>query len=81
MYEYATMVGSIGLTKKVEEATPDEITKAITIGLGKTTTNIMKAYDTFQGGGWEIISHQITLVSHTLVVTYLARRPKQPKPS
>jgi len=80
MFEYATLVSTIGLTKKAEEATPAELAKVVSVSLGKAVATTAKGLEKLQGGGWEIISHQITPVSHTLVVSFLCKREKRETP-
>jgi hypothetical protein len=81
IYEYATLVSTIGLTKKAEDATPQELAKIISMSLGKVVANTTKGLDKLRGGGWEIINHQMTYIGHALVITFLIKRPKtQPLP-
>ena len=70
------MLQTINLTKQAEEALPAEVAKSMAVSFAKVLQSTSKGMETFQGGGWEIVSHQITRIGHTLFVTFIIRRPK-----
>ena len=77
MYEYSVMVKTADLNPEtLATATKDELSKAILVALGGAISELSKGVDTFQGGGWEIISHQLTRFEHHLFASFLLRRQK-----
>ena len=44
------MVYNIGLRGRAEEALPDELSKDLTVALGKTVHRVTKGMQLFQGG-------------------------------
>ena len=77
MYEYSVMVKTTDLNPEVlATATKDELSKAILAALGGAISELSKGIDTFQGGGWEIVSHQLTGFEHHLFTSFLLRRQK-----
>jgi len=77
MYEYSVMVKTADLKPEaLATATKDELSKGIGGALGEAISELSKGMDTFQGGGWEIISHQLTTFEHHLFASFLLRRQK-----
>lgn len=77
MFEYGTILQTINLTKQAEEALPAELAKGLGMSFARLMQKVSKGLETFQGGGWEILSHQITRIGHSLFVTFIIRRPKK----
>jgi len=77
MYEYSLMVKTADLNPEaLATATKDELSKGIGVALGGVIRELSKGMETFQGGGWEIISHQLTGFEHHLFASFLLRRQK-----
>ena len=77
MYEYSVMVKTAELNPEaLATATKDELSKTIGVALGGAMSELSKGMETFQGGGWEIISHQLTRFEHHLFSSFLLRRQK-----
>jgi len=77
MYEYSVMVKTVDLNPEaLATANKDELSKGILGALGGAISELSKGMDAFQGGGWEIVSHQLTRFEHRLVASFLLRRQK-----
>lgn len=77
MYEYSLMVKTADLNpERLATASKDELSKGIMGALGGAIGELSKGMETFQGGGWEIISHQLTSFEHHLFASFLLRRKK-----
>jgi hypothetical protein len=77
MYEYSMMVKAADLNPEaLATANRNELSKGILGALGGAISELSKGMDTFQGGGWEIVSHQLTRFEHHLVASFLLRRQK-----
>jgi hypothetical protein len=77
MYEYSMMVKTADLSPEaLATANKDELSKGILGALGAAVSELSKGMDTFQGGGWEIISHQLTRFENHLFASFLLRRQK-----
>lgn len=77
MYEYSMMVKTTDLNPEaLATANKDELSKGIGVAVGGAISELLKGMDTFQGGGWEIISHQLTAFEHHLFASFLLRRQK-----
>ena len=77
MYEYSLIseVADVKL-EKVATATNDEFTKNLQASLSGVIFRVTERMKAFQGGGWEIMSHQLTSLGSFLVVSFLIRRQK-----
>ena len=53
--------------------------KAVSFGkdFAQIGTDLTHALDTFSGGGWEAVSHDLTIIANTIMFTFLVRRPKK----
>jgi hypothetical protein len=75
MYEYAIMSETIALKPLVAKNK-----KELLDGLGMALVRIMdvvhKSLRTYEGGGWEILSHDLTKLEHHFLITFLTRRQK-----
>ena len=77
MYEYSLMVKTADVKlEALATATTDELTQNVAVALGGVIDEVSKSMKSFQGGDWEIISHQLTRLDHYLVASFLLRRPK-----
>ena len=77
MYEYSMMIKTADLPlETLAAATKDELSKAILGALGGAVSGLSKGMETFQGGGWEITSHQLTRFDSRLFASFLLRRQK-----
>ncbi len=77
MAEYNMMLNTIELKPGVAEATADEISKDLTMHLGEISQGMSKATESFQGGGWEVVSHALTRIDSHLILSFLIRRDKK----
>jgi hypothetical protein len=72
MAEYNTVSSCILLKHDIENATVEEIGESVNQALYQavqTTAKELKA----QGGGWNIISHELTKLGNNLIVSFLLR--------
>ncbi|MCK4529452.1 hypothetical protein KAW18_18970 [candidate division WOR-3 bacterium] len=77
MYEYSLMVKTADVKlEALATATTDELTQNVAVALGGVIDEVSKSMKLFQGGDWEIISHQLTRLDRYLVASFLLRRPK-----
>lgn len=77
MVEYGVMAGSAELKPEIKTAPSDQVTQALTAILSNELNKVNKAVNSFQGGGWEIISHELTRIDSHVIVSFLVRREKQ----
>lgn len=78
MYEYSLIseVADVKL-EKVAITNKDGFTKNLQASLSSVIFRVKeRMMADFQGGDWEIISHQLNNLDRYLVVTFLIRRPK-----
>jgi len=79
-YDYVLtyVPANLGMSWLQFEALTDE-QKAVAFGQpwGKVTSDLSKALDTLDGGGWEAVSHDLLIFGNTLIVSFLTRRRKQ----
>jgi len=77
MYEYSVMVKTTDVkSEELATATGDKLSQIVGVVLGNTANEVSKGVESFQGGGWEIISHQLTRFDHHFVTSFLLRRQK-----
>jgi hypothetical protein len=74
MAEYGMMVQNIEIKPGMADAAPSEISQSLTVGLGQIVQKASKGLETFQGGGWAIVSHALTSVDRHLILTFLIHR-------
>jgi len=72
--EYAFLVTTLTLTPGLADATSAEVSKGLGTALGPFGEQLAKSVPSFQGGGFEIVSHDLTRIDRHLVVTLLLRR-------
>ena len=77
MREYCTMVQTITLKPGLADATSNEVSQGIAVGLNNIVQKVTKGMQKLQGGGWEMVSHQLTRIDRHLVVSFLLYRDKQ----
>lgn len=75
-YQYAAMAQPIRLSKEVLDMGTPDFGIDLSNGLLHTTVGVSNSLPTFEGGGWEIVSHSVAEIQGHLVVTYLLRRPR-----
>ncbi|MEW6567340.1 MAG: hypothetical protein AB1449_04065 [Chloroflexota bacterium] len=49
--------------------------------MAKITADLGKELNSFQGGGWKINSHSVTIHSGLVIATFLLSRPKTSSPA
>ena len=74
MSEYATVVTNVDLKPEAYSQTGDKLAQSLTLTLSKVLKNTTKARESFQGGRWDILSHQIFRIGDHLLVSFLLRR-------
>ena len=77
MYEYGIIARTVNLNlEALSTATADRLTLDLGVGLKETVDQVSEGMKSFEGGDWEIISHQLTRIDHHLLISFLLRRPK-----
>jgi len=74
--QYATLVQVGELEALVSDMTSREAALSMTKALGELVNKVTQAIGTLDGGGWEIVSHEITAISKHLIVSFLVKREK-----
>jgi hypothetical protein len=74
MAEYGMIVTSIDLKPGIEDAAKEEIGVSLTNALGQVVQKTSKGLPSLQGGGWEIVSHNLMRLQSHLIVSLLIRR-------
>lgn len=74
--EYATLVEVGELQKGIEDMKSKDVAVSMISGLGGLVNKVSDAIKTLDGGGWEIVSHEITVISKHLIVSFLLKRQK-----
>ena len=72
--EYAFLTTSITISQEIADATGGEVSRSIGGALGPFGEELGRALPEFQGGGWEVVSHDLTRIDFHLVVSLLLRR-------
>ena len=75
-YEYSIGFQTLEMGPGLAGASGDEVNDELTRQVGSTVRDLAEALQTLEGGGWEIISHDITSLDGRLVASFLTRRPK-----
>jgi hypothetical protein len=74
--EYSIMVHTIQLKPGIGDATSDEVSQGLTIALAQVIQTVGKAAQSLEGGGWDVISHEITRLDRHVVISFLLSRSK-----
>ncbi len=75
MAEHRLMLFAMKLLPDVLEASSNEIGRGLTLSLGRILdADISKRLDSLEGGGWEIVSHNLTTMDQHLIFSFLIRR-------
>ena len=75
MAEHRLMLFAMKLLPDVLEASSNEIGRGLTLSLGRILDeDISKRLDSLEGGGWEIVSHNLTTMDQHLIFSFLIRR-------
>jgi len=74
--EYATLVQVGELEAHISDLAPEDVALSFTKALGGLVHKVTQAIKTLDGGGWQIMSHEITAISKHLIVTFLVKRQK-----
>ena len=76
MAEYAVMGGYVELKPDVFTAPCNQVTETIIASVNHELEKTKKGLKSFLGGGWEIVSHEVTRIEHCLVVSFIVCRGK-----
>ncbi len=75
MAEYGFIIQTIDIKPGTEDATADELSQTMAIGLNKVVQSAAKGLSNLPGGGsGEILSHNLTRIGSHLVVSFLFHR-------
>jgi hypothetical protein len=76
-YEYTTIQTAIDFSPEDAKLDASGLCKLITLNLNKPMMLLPENLNEVRGGHWEIISHTFLLLGNHLIVSFLARRPRQ----
>ncbi len=74
--QYSVLVQVVTLGPNAEDATDAELQRELSVGLLQQVGGLEEATSKFQGGGWQIVSHDVTPIGRRLLTTFLLHRPK-----
>ena len=57
MKEYGFMVHTVEINPDADDASSEEVSKAMAVGLNQILRKALKGLPAVRGGGWEIASH------------------------
>jgi hypothetical protein len=76
MTEYGMMTTTFKLKEELEGITSDEISQSLSLGTHEYLKSLPASLDSFEGGGWRVVSHALTKIDSHLVLTFLIYRDK-----
>lgn len=76
MIEYTTMIQTFELPPEVIEMKGIEFSKKLGDSIELVARKVTKAAESVDGGGWEILSHDIIRFGQFLSVSFLLKRIK-----
>ncbi|MCJ7769548.1 MAG: hypothetical protein MUO92_03610 [Dehalococcoidales bacterium] len=74
MTEYTTVTKALVIQKDVEQLTINELQQIMTQAIAGITEEVSKALKTLDGGGWEIVSRELTKFDTKFIVSFLLKR-------
>jgi len=74
MSEYSMMVQTAELKPGIADMTTNEVSQSLSQAFGQAVSKAAQGANTVAGGGWEILSHEITRLDRHLVVSFLLKR-------
>jgi len=74
MAEYAVLATTGELKVGMADASANEVSQSVTVVLNQIVQKAAKGMEKLQGGGWDIVSHEVTRIDRHLVVSFLLRR-------
>ncbi|HEY40609.1 MAG TPA: hypothetical protein G4O18_01975 [Dehalococcoidia bacterium] len=75
MIDYGVMVQTVELKIGMADATDDEVSQSMALGLNSILNKVKNAIKNMpEGGEWEIINHQLTRIERHLIVSFLLGR-------
>ena len=76
-HELGMMVAGLEIAPDILAQATDVVTDQMQQGLAVILETTQSELPSYQGGGWEIVSHTLTRLDSHLIVTFLLRRPRQ----
>ncbi|MCK5600315.1 hypothetical protein KAR91_00430 [Candidatus Pacearchaeota archaeon] len=74
MAEYGMMVQTIEIKPDIADAPASEFSQYFTAGLNQIVQKASKGLNSFEGGGWSFVSHDLTKIDHHLVLSLLIQK-------
>jgi hypothetical protein len=74
MKEYAVMAETVTLKPEAYSATASQLAQLVTTSVNRIVVKASKGLPKFQGGGWDIVSYNLTRLGDHLVVSFLISR-------
>lgn len=76
-YDYQLFANPHPLAPGTDKMSTEELTVGLTTALAPMVGQIGETLDSLDGGGWEIVSHELTKIENNLILTFLVRRPRR----
>lgn len=77
-YEHGLVVQSSTLAEHVSDDDASSVGQALSERFVEVAGALDSTLRTLDGGGWEVVSHCVTIVNRVVVVNFLVRRPWSP---
>ena len=74
MTEYRTVTKSLVIQKDIEQLTINELQQIMTKAIAGITEEVSENLKTLDGGGWEIITRELTKFNNKFIVSFLLKR-------
>lgn len=75
-YEYAIIVNNLTPAKPVDFSKEADMVSFIQ-QVGRFTSDLPKAVEDLEGGGWEVLSHDLAVHGRTVLLSILIRRSRR----
>jgi hypothetical protein len=76
MYDYAAYTIGLDLKVGIEDLTADQVAATLNAIIAGAITKVTPQLETYNGGRWEIMSHDLMRLQSHLVLSFLLRRLK-----
>jgi hypothetical protein len=78
-YDYSFYTHTFEMKAGMLSLPADKMNRALAVSLAQIIPELVQTTKTLDGGGWEVVSHNLASIRNRLVVTYLLRREPQPR--
>lgn len=74
MFEYGFIVKTVEIRAGLADATSNEVSRMLSIGLVPLARDISNSLPNLPPGGWKVLSHDLTRIDRHLILTFLICR-------